>query len=74
MDNLSKDVEIGKMLKQYDRAMERPHDNLANVTALVAEPEQKYGAEVFEESIQSLNNINQSTNMNVEHSVRGKGR
>lgn len=37
VDNLSRDVEIGKMLKQYDEAMERPHDNLANVTALPLE-------------------------------------
>lgn len=74
VDNLSKDVEIGKMLKQYDRAMERPHDNLANVTALVAEPEQKYGAEIFEESIQSLNNKNNFSNTNIEHSERSKGR
>ena len=74
VDNLSRDVEIGKMLKQYDEAMERPHDNLANVTTLVAEPEQKYGAEVFEESIQSLNNKNHFSNMSIEHSERSKGR
>lgn len=74
VDNLSKDVEIGKMLKQYDRAMEETHDNLANVTTLVAEPEQKYGAEIFEESIQSLNNKNNISNTNNEHSERSKGR
>ncbi|MGI6500627.1 MAG: DUF6674 family protein [Anaerostipes sp.] len=74
VDNLSRDVEIGKMLKQYDEAMERPHDNLANVTTLVAEPEQKYGAEVFEESIQSLNNKNHFFNTSIEHSERSKGR
>lgn len=33
VDNLSKDVEINRMMKQYDEAMERSHDNLANVTA-----------------------------------------
>lgn len=74
VDNLSRDVEMGKMLKQYDEAMERPHDNLANVTTLVAEPEQKYGAEVFEESIQSLNNKNHFSNTSIEHSERSKGR
>lgn len=74
VDNLSRDVEIGKMLKQYDEAMERSHDNLANVTTLVAEPEQKYGAEVFEESIQSLNNKNHFFNTSIEHSERSKGR
>lgn len=74
VDNLSRDVEIGKMLKQYDEAMERPHDNLANVTTLVAEPEQKYGAEVFEVSSQSLNNKNHFSNTSIEHSERSKGR
>lgn len=49
VDNLSKDVEISRMMKQYDEAMERPHENLAVVPALVAEPEQQYGAETFEE-------------------------
>ena len=74
VDNLSRDVEIGKMLKRYDEAMERPHDNLANVTILVAELEQKYGAEIFEESIQSLNNKNNFSNTSIEHSERSKGR
>lgn len=53
VDNLSKDVEISRMMKQYDEAMEKPHENLAaatmNATSLVAEPELKYGAEAFEE-------------------------
>lgn len=35
------------MMKQYDEAMERPHENLAVVPAMVAEPEQEYGADVF---------------------------
>lgn len=74
VDNLSRDVEIGKMLKRYDEAMERPHDNLANVTILVAELEQKYGAEIFEESIQSLNNKTNFSNTSIEHSERSKGR
>ncbi len=74
VDNLSRDVEIGKMLKQYDETMKRPHDNFANVTTLVAEPEQKYGAEVFEESIQSLKNRNHFSNTSIEHSERSKGR
>ena len=50
VDNLSRDVEINQMMKQYDAAMQQPHENLAKVTALVAEPEQKYGAEMFETS------------------------
>lgn len=74
VDNLSREVEIGKMLKQYDRAMERPHDNLANVTTLVAEPEQKYGAEIFEKSIQSFNSKNISSNLIVQQAERSKGR
>lgn len=74
VDNLSKDVEINRMMKQYDEAMERPHDNLANVTALVAEPEQKYGAEIFEESIQSLNSKNISSDLIVQQAERSKGR
>lgn len=57
VDNLSRDVEIGKMLKQYDQAMEESYDNLANVTTLVAEPEKKYGAEVFEENQNTKNTI-----------------
>lgn len=52
VDNLSKDVEIGKMMKQYDEAMNRPHENLSIVPALVAEPEQKYGADVFEKKME----------------------
>ena len=44
-DNLSKDVEISKMMKMYDEAMERPHDNLA---LAVAEPEPQYGADAFD--------------------------
>lgn len=71
VDNLSKDVEISKIMKLYDHAMERPHENLA---LAVAEPEQKYGAEVFEESIQSLNNKNNFSNTSIEHSERSKGR
>ena len=50
VDNLSRDVEINQMMKQYDAAMQHPHENLSKVTALVAEPEQKYGAEIFETS------------------------
>lgn len=71
VDNLSKDVEISQMMKLYDQSMERPHENLA---LAVAEPEQKYGVEVFEESIQPLNNKNNLSNTSIEHSERSKGR
>jgi len=74
VDNLSRDVEINQMMKQYNAAMQQPHENLANTTALVAEPGQRYGAEIFEESIQSLNNKNNFSNTSIEHSERSKGR
>lgn len=53
VDNLSKDVEIGKMMKQYDEAMSKPHENLATLPAMVAEPVEQYGADVFEKQIES---------------------
>lgn len=45
LDNLSKDVKISKMMKLYDEAMKRPHENLA---VAVAEPEVQYGADAFD--------------------------
>lgn len=71
IDNLSKDVEISQMMKMYDEVMERPHENLA---LAVAEPEQKYGAEIFEKSIQSFNSKNNSSNLIVQQAERSKGR
>lgn len=54
VDNLSKDVEISRMMKQYDEAMASPHENMAAqtvaATGLVAEPKIQYGAEAFEEA------------------------
>ena len=51
VDNLSKDVEISRMMKQYDEAMAKPHENLAVVPTMVAEPEPVYGADVFEKQM-----------------------
>lgn len=73
VDNLSRDVEINQMMKQYDAAMQQPHENLANVTALVAEPEQKYGAEIFEsvntaESVTKKNETKDVKKLQVEKS------
>lgn len=45
VDNLTEDVEISRMMKMYDEAMERPHENLA---LAVAEPESEYGADAFD--------------------------
>lgn len=53
VDNLSKDVEIRKMMKQYDEAMSKPHENLAALPAMVAEPVEQYGADVFEKQIEA---------------------
>lgn len=50
VDNLSKDVEISQMMKMYDEAMERPHENLA---LAVAEPEPQYGADAFDKFTKS---------------------
>lgn len=55
VDNLSKDVEISRMMKQYDEAMAKPHENLAVVPAMVAEAEPVYGADVFETTVQAEN-------------------
>lgn len=46
VDNLSRDVEIDGMMKQYDRQMEQPHENQS--FAIVAEPGEQYGADMFE--------------------------
>ena len=50
IDNLAKDVEITKMLKLYEEAMERPHENLA---LAVAEPGPSYGADAFDKFTKS---------------------
>ena len=50
VDNLSKDIKISKILKMYDEAMERPHENLA---LAVAEPEPQYGADAFDKFVMS---------------------
>ena len=50
VDNLSKDVEISRMMKIYDEEMERPHENLA---LAVAEPEPQYGADAFDKFAKS---------------------
>ena len=34
-------------MKQYDEAMAKPHENLAVLPAMVAEPVEQYGADVF---------------------------
>lgn len=46
VDHLSKDVEIGKMMKQYDELMEESHER--QNFSLVAEPRAAYGDDVFD--------------------------
>lgn len=46
-ENLERDVEIDRMVKKFDSLMERAHTE--QVVATVAEPDSRYGAEVFEE-------------------------
>jgi ribosomal protein S19E (S16A) len=46
VDNLSRDVEIDGMMKQYDNLMEQAHERQNFAT--VAEPGEQYGADVFE--------------------------
>ncbi len=46
VDNLSRDVEIDGMMKQYDNLMEQSHER--QNFAIVAEPGEQYGADIFE--------------------------
>ena len=46
-ENLSRDVEINRMIKKFDSLLENTHDN--KDVSMVAEPEYPYGADVFEE-------------------------
>lgn len=49
IDNLSRDVAIDGMMKQYDNLMEQAHER--QNFSLVAEPEMLYGADAFEKQI-----------------------
>ena len=51
VDHLSKDVEIGKMMKQYDELMEEAHER--QNFSLVAEPRAAYGADVFDKQMEA---------------------
>lgn len=51
VDHLSKDVEIGKMMKQYDELMEEAHER--QNFSLVAEPRAAYGADVFDKLMEA---------------------
>lgn len=51
VDHLSKDVEIGKMMKQYDELMEESHER--QNFSLVAEPRAAYGADVFDKLMEA---------------------
>lgn len=46
-ENLARDVEIDRMMKKFDSFMENVHTD--QVVSMVAEPDSKYGAEVFED-------------------------
>ncbi|HKM34020.1 MAG TPA: DUF6674 family protein [Lachnospiraceae bacterium] len=46
-ENLEREVEIDRMLREFDSLMEQAHDN--KIVAMIAEPVSEYGAEVFEE-------------------------
>ncbi len=49
VENLSRDVEIDGMMKQYDNLMEQAHERQG--FAIVAEPGEQYGADVFEKQL-----------------------
>ncbi len=49
VDNLSRDVEIDGMMKQYDNLMEQAHERQG--FAIVAEPGEQYGADAFEKQL-----------------------
>ena len=51
VDHLSKDVEIGKMMKQYDELMEEAHER--QNFSLVAEARAAYGADVFDKQMEA---------------------
>ena len=46
-ENLEREVEIDRMLREFDSLMEQAHDN--KIVAMIAEPVSEYGVEVFEE-------------------------
>lgn len=46
-ENLARDVEIDRMMKKFDSFMENVHTD--QVVSMVAEPDSRYGAEVFED-------------------------
>jgi hypothetical protein len=50
VENLSRAVEINKMLDTYDKAMEKAHSEQEQTAplALVAEPDHQYGADIFD--------------------------
>ncbi len=50
VENLSRDVEIGRMMKQYDTLMEESHAR--NNLSVVAEPERMYGDDIFEKKME----------------------
>lgn len=49
VDNLSREVEIDGMMKQYDNLMEQAHERQG--FAIVAEPGEQYGADAFEKQL-----------------------
>jgi BioD-like phosphotransacetylase family protein len=50
VENLSRAVEINKMLDTYDKVMEKEHSEQEQTAplAMVAEPDHQYGADVFD--------------------------
>ena len=60
VENLSRDVEIDGMMKQYDKMMEEAHERQG--FALVAEPGEQYGADMFEsaKAVESVAKVNET--------------
>lgn len=71
IENMSRDVEINKMMRLYDNLMDKAHGEQVEVK--VAEDECKYGAEKFEKN-QLLNDKGIISKENIEHANCSKGR
>lgn len=71
IENMSRDVEINKMMRLYDNLMDKPHGEQVEVK--VAEDECRYGAEKFEKN-ELLNDNGIISKENIKHSDCSKGR
>ncbi|BBF41690.1 hypothetical protein lbkm_0370 [Lachnospiraceae bacterium KM106-2] len=60
-ENLARDVEINHMMMTFDSLMVKAQDE--KVSAMIAEPNSQYGADVFEESIQARWTVKKALNI-----------